>query len=122
MRDEPTFVDTNMTPEEQAKLSKRLQDKMTMLAEFELDVLTYSLCDEHGNTLFSLEERELVRDFSPEFFTPLKEAAFDFSYGYYHKASEVEQQARAKKKRSKKTRSFVSSSNGRIAEAKQEAN
>lgn len=119
--EEKTVIDTNMTAEQVQLLSKRLQDKFKMLAEWHLDILTYSLCEEDGTPIFNNieQDRETVRIFDPVYFGPLKDAAYEFSYGYYHKHCELQRKAEAKKKRSKKTRYSRSSIVGRTPEAKQ---
>lgn|GEM_PF-4379271 len=96
--EEKTVIDTNMTADEVKQLSEKLQAKFNLLAEWELDILTYSLCNENGEPLFTIDERETVRIFDPVFYRPLKNAAYEFSYGYYHKQSEIQRKAEAKKR------------------------
>ena len=110
--EDTTPVDTETTPEEKAKLPRALRDKLDSLGEFELDVLTYSLCDENGEVLFTIEERETVRIFDPAYLQELKAKAYEHSYGYFLKQAVTEQKATAKKKKSKKIRSSGFSSDG----------
>ena len=50
-------------------------------SNFKLDVLTLSLCDEQGNSLYTIDQRKTVSRFDRAFYTKLVDAAHDFSYG-----------------------------------------